>query len=93
MISTLQGAGQTLIKAVNSLVNSQGGLTSGQANSLTSKIQAGIIQLDKGNGTAARNQFNAFIDEVTGYVNAQHLTAAQGKPLIDVANNIIADIQ
>ena len=49
-----------------------------------------IQQLNQGNVATAINQLQAFVNHVQGFLNAGVLTVAQGQPLIDAANNIIA---
>ena len=64
-------------------------LNNGQANALTSKLEAAKQNLDQGNTTAAINQLQAFINQVNDFINSGVLTAAEGQPLIDSANDII----
>jgi hypothetical protein len=91
---TVQSPQQTsggLIGLIQALVN-QGVLNQGQGNSLITKVNGAIQKMDQGNNNAARNQLQAFINEVNALMNSGTLTAAQGQPLIDAANNIIAHI-
>jgi hypothetical protein len=66
-----------------------GTLDSGQGNALISKLQEAIRKIDRGN-VAAINQLQAFINQVNSLISDGVLTAAQGQPLIDTANDIIA---
>jgi len=68
---------------------SEGVLATGQANSLTSKLDTALVQLDKGNEKAASNVLQAFINQLTGLVNAGVLTIDDAQPLIDAAEAII----
>lgn len=90
-VQTPQAAAGSLIDQVQALVDA-GLLNGGQGNSLISKLEAAIKQLDKGNTTPAINQLQAFINEVNAFMNSTPpiLTPAEGQPLIDAANAIIA---
>ncbi|MFQ5806006.1 MAG: hypothetical protein ACE5I3_06105 [Phycisphaerae bacterium] len=73
-----------LIGEVQGLVG-LGALNNGQGNSLLAKLQAAIQQLDGDNATAAINQLQAFINEVSALVAAEILLPAEAGPLIAVA--------
>jgi hypothetical protein len=90
-VITPQQDSNLLIGTIQALVN-QGVLSQGQGNSLMVKLQGAIQKMDQGNNNAARNQFQAFINEVNLLMGAGTLTAAQGQPLIAAANNLIAHI-
>ena len=84
---------QNLIGLVNGM-----NLPSGLANSLTSKLSNAIKSLDKGQITAAINQLNAFINEVSAKscgatctvpTQSKPLTGAQASQLIAAAQQII----
>lgn len=68
--------------AINNLINLVNSLNipKGQTASLDAKLQAALNSLNRGQGTAAANQLNAFIHEV----NAQCCTPVQGKVLTSV---------
>lgn len=66
-----------------------GSLDNGQANALTTKLEEALTKLNRGDPTAAANQLNAFINQVQAFINSGRLSAAQGQPLIDEANNAI----
>lgn len=89
--ATPQQAIQTLINNVESLL-AQGVLNKGQANALTSKLEAALKQLGRGNTKAAANQINAFINQVNAFVKSRKLTAQQGQALIDAASGIVVQM-
>ena len=82
---------QALISNVETLV-AQGVLNHGQGNALTSKLEAALQQLERGNARAAANQINAFINQVNALVRSGRLNAQQGQALIDAAMSIIGQI-
>ncbi|HJQ26738.1 MAG TPA: FG-GAP-like repeat-containing protein [Blastocatellia bacterium] len=86
-----QQSSNLLIGTIQALVN-QGVLNQGQGNALIVKVQGAIQKMDQGNNNAARNQLQAFINDVNAMMSSGKLTAAQGQPLIDAANNLIAHI-
>ena len=71
---TAQQATQNIINNVSNLV-SQGALNSGEGNSLATKLQAAINQLNNGNSKAARGQINSFINEVNALINSGILSS------------------
>jgi hypothetical protein len=82
---------QTIIDDVNKLVDERV-LNQGQGNSLITKLEASIQQLDRGNITAAINQLHAFINQVSAFIRKGILSREQGQPLIDAANEVIHEI-
>lgn len=65
-------------------------LNHGLTNSLDAKLRAAIDSLNRGSSTSAKNQLNAFINEV----NAKCCGKPQGKPLTtSQATMLIADAQ
>src|SRR5439155_20946120 len=88
-VLTPQGATQQLNDSVNGLV-SQGVVSQGNGNALTTKLQAAISSLNKGDTTAACNQLKAFVNQVQAFINNGQLTQAQGQALINSANAIRA---
>jgi hypothetical protein len=82
---------QIIITNVQGLVTS-GVLIQGQGNSLIAKLNAATKNLNNGNTNVAINELHAFINEVQADIRAGKLTPAQGQPLIDAANAIIAQI-
>jgi hypothetical protein len=68
-------------------------LGNGEANALTSKLEAAQRQLDKGNVNATANVLGALINQVEAMVNSGRLTAEEAQPLLDSANDAIELIQ
>ena len=62
------------------------------SNALIAKLGKVIKQLEKGNTHTAINELQAFINQVNDFMNSTPpiLTPAEGQPLIDAANAIIA---
>jgi len=81
-------ATQNLIKLVDSL-----NLPKGITNSLDAKLRAAINSLNRGNPTPAKNQLNAFINEVKAQTakaqTAKKITSTQAAQLIAAASDII----
>jgi len=67
-----------------------GALNQGQGNALMNKLDQAINKLDQGKITQAINHLQAFINQVNDFINTGVLTPAEGQPLIDAANRIIA---
>lgn len=85
---TPQDATHQVVADVSNLLNS-GTLTRGEANSLKAKLQAALNKVNQGNKTAAKNQLNAFINEVNALVNSGRLTQAEGQALNNAATDVI----
>jgi hypothetical protein len=64
-------------------------LNNGNKNSLTSKLENALSKYNSGKLIPARNIMNAFLNELSQFVNNGKLTAIQAQPLIDSANEII----
>jgi PKD domain-containing protein/FIMAH domain-containing protein len=79
----------SLTNTVNSLVSS-GGLSSGNGNALTSKLDAATKQLAAGKNSAAIIQLQSFMSQVDSLVAAGRLDAAQGAALKALASRLIA---
>jgi len=88
-VRSVEDSIQGLIAAVQGLVDGLR-LNQGQGNSFISKLEAALKQLQNGNVTPAINQLEAFVNEMTSYVQSGKLTPEEGQPLIDIANHIIA---
>ncbi len=86
-VETPQGAARDLISDVTSAFG-----TPADAQPLLAKIEAAIQQLDRGNGGAARNQLQAFINQVTALVQSGRLPPTQAGEWTDTARRIIAHI-
>jgi uncharacterized repeat protein (TIGR03803 family) len=88
-VETVENSILDLIGDIEDLV-AAGLLNKGQGNSFISKLEAALQQLAKGNVTAALNQLQAFVNEVTAYIDSGKLPPEEGQPLIDKANRVIA---
>jgi len=91
IVLTPQQALQILINDVNTLL-AAGVLKQGQANSLNSKLQNAIANLDSGNITSAVNEIEAFRNQVTSFVSEGILTNQQAQALDHKAQRIITAI-
>jgi hypothetical protein len=83
---------RTAAEEVTALV-AGGPLDDGEANALTSKLEAARGQLEKGNVKPVANMLEAFIHQVEAMVKSGRLTAEQAQPLIDSANAAIELIE
>jgi CHASE3 domain sensor protein len=63
-------------------------LPNGQTQSLNAKLQAALASINSGRNTPAKNQLNAFINEVNAQTGKK-ITSAQAAQLIVAANDII----
>ena len=86
--ATLQQQTQLIIGQVGVLV-SGAILNQGQGNALTSKLNAAIQQMNKGNLIAAIHQLSAFVNQVEGLMGARKISSADGDVLIVSANAVI----
>jgi hypothetical protein len=66
-------------------------MPAGDKNSLLAKLRNSRARLQAGNGTAARNILNAFIQEIKANAGGR-LTAAQMDALVSIAETAIAGI-
>jgi hypothetical protein len=71
------------------VLQTEGILTSGQANSLITKLESAIEKLAQGKPDAAVNKLQAFIREVNAFIKAKILAPEEGQSLIDAAYTII----
>ena len=81
-----------LIEAVQAL-QAAGVLNGGNTNALVTKLEGAIAQIDKGNVGPAVDKIEAFVNQVQAFIQSGKLTPAQGQPLIDGANGIIATLK
>jgi hypothetical protein len=65
-------------------------LNEGNGNALISKLDNALNSVNNSNNTAGVNQMEAFIHEVSAFVNSGKLTDDQSLLLIDAADDIIA---
>ena len=77
-----------LIGDINGLISS-GGLDANKAKSLISKVNLAQKFLDEGKVANAISMLEAFINQVSGYVNGGNITAEAGQALIDAAQAVI----
>jgi probable HAF family extracellular repeat protein len=80
-----------LIDGVSDL-ETGGALSSGEAQSLSSKLEGALKQCERGNANAATNQIEAFIHHIEAFVQSGKLTAAEGAALINEAQAILASL-
>jgi hypothetical protein len=78
-----------LIGGVRNDLVANGPLNNGQGNSLTSKLQNAIDKLNPRNPNAGINQLQAFIKQLSAFVNSGQLMQSAAKPFIDAANAAI----
>ena len=85
------GVVTTAVDQLNDLVADVGdlGLSGGNSNALTSKLENAITNLDAGKTTAGVNKIHAFINQVNAFVNSGKLTQAEASLLVDAANAAI----
>jgi probable HAF family extracellular repeat protein len=86
-VATTEDALDGAIEDVEDLVTA-GTLKSGQGNALTSKLEAALAALEKGNTTAACNKVDAFVNQVEGLVTAGKLSSTEGDSLIDAVSDL-----
>ncbi|MGB6463925.1 MAG: Ig-like domain repeat protein [Nitrosotalea sp.] len=86
-VLTPTGTSQQLIATITSM-----NLDHGTTNSLDTKLNASISSLNSGNTIAAKNQLNAFINEVNAQAG-KNITPSQAMELIQTAQDIINSIQ
>jgi hypothetical protein len=67
-------------------------LGSSEAGALDAKLAAAARQCERGNETAARNQIDAFIQQVHAFANAGKLTAEEANDLIALANEVLDEL-
>ena len=65
-------------------------LNRGQINSLLSKLEAASRSLARGNETAARNQIQAFVNEVEAMARSGRMDSTLAAELIAWANGLVA---
>jgi len=81
-----------LSDAVQALVTS-GALLPAQGNSLQTKLSAAKDLLTRGNTQGAISKLGDFVKQVTSLIKTGKLTSAQGQPLIDAAQALMAELQ
>lgn len=88
LATTPRGGVEVLSGDVVHLV-ATGVLRASDGSAFQAHLGAAIQQLDAGNGGAAMNQLQAFVNEVNARILAGALPATDGQPLIDDARAII----
>jgi len=91
IVQSLQDAVDSISDSVGDLVIS-GILNNGNGNALQSKLDNIIDKIDDGKTKPAKNQLNAFINQVQDFVDSGKLTSEEGQPLIDAAQTIIDNL-
>jgi K319L-like, PKD domain/Secretion system C-terminal sorting domain len=79
--------------AVHNLVDQVLALNEPQGSGLIGKLQVVIARLDNNKIDKAIEMLQQFIDQVNVFIGNGTLTAAEGQPLIDAANAIIAALR
>lgn len=96
---TLSAVSVSPAQAVTNLINlisnpnSGLGLTNGQINSLTDKLNNALASIQAGLNSQAINQLNAFISSVQSSLKTGKISAQAANTLIAAANAIIATLQ
>jgi hypothetical protein len=85
-----QGVRNTMA-LVDQLVAS-GKLSSGNGNSLDSKLDAALTQIDAGKNTPAANQLNAFLNELDAMVKAGRLASTDADAIRAIIQRVIASL-
>jgi pullulanase-type alpha-1,6-glucosidase len=80
-----------LIQDVEKLVTA-GALNSGQGNALKAKLNAALVQFQRGDGKTTGNQLKAFTNQVQALTGANALSQDQGQSLTVEANSIIGQL-
>jgi hypothetical protein len=91
-VRTSQQQIQLIAIDVLSLVT-DGALNQGQGDSLSTKLQKAIAQMDPGGSAAtAKNLLNAFINQVQALLASGRITNEEAQSLIDAARAVIAQL-
>ena len=69
-----------------------GELSTGNANSLTAKLDAARQQLDRGNTTAVNGQLGAVLNELEAMVRSGRLSDADAAPIRDLVQRVLVSI-
>lgn len=83
---------QGLVDAVSDLELNRG-LNSGRRTALSQRLRRAMQQLARGRERVAVVQLRAFVWRVEQYVEKGILTVSQGLPLIEVGEDLIADLE
>jgi len=63
------------------------------ANPLKVKLEAAIVQLERGNTTSAENVFAAFVNQVNALVGSGRLDPVAGQSLLDAVRRIVRAVE
>ena len=80
-----------LIMSIQNMVNA-GFIKVANGKEIIDKLNAALLDLQKGNKKNAANDLNTFTNKVQSQINGHKITAAQGQPLITSANVIITQL-
>jgi hypothetical protein len=69
------------------------GLSAGDINALSAKLNSAVASLDRGNENAAEGQLGAFVHQVNALIRSRRLTAAQGQILINAVEAVLTHIE
>ncbi len=89
-VLSFQQATLNIIINVQGLID--GTLNQRDASGLIRKLEQAITKLDRGKFASAISKLQDFIAQVNDFISAGKLTAAEGQPLIDAAQEIIASL-
>jgi hypothetical protein len=84
-----QAAGAAQVQALIAQLKADGKFNNGNANSLTTKLDAAIAAFQRGQTGAAVNQLGALLNEIDAMVSSGRLSPADAQPLRDLINRII----
>ena len=86
--ASAEDIGEDAVDDIDDLVPAT--LNGGQANALKTKIENAMAKADKGQFTAAINQMQSFLTQLSDMVSSGTLTPAQAAPFVAQANALIA---
>jgi DNA/RNA endonuclease G (NUC1) len=88
----LSSLGNGLAGAAAVSAGARTGLNAGQLNSLRVKLNAASAQLGQGNGTAATNILEAFLNELDAAVKSGRVSDTAAQPISDYTQRVITSI-
>ncbi|MFL5562655.1 MAG: DNA/RNA non-specific endonuclease [Gemmatimonadaceae bacterium] len=92
IVQTPQQGIANLASMVASLGGARGSLNKGQLNSLQVKLDNASQQLDAGNGGAATNMIQAFLNELDAVTKTGRASDGATAPIVEYAQRVIASI-
>jgi endonuclease G len=87
-----QAAGAADAQTLIAQLKAAGKINNGNANSLSTKLDAAIAAFQRGQTGAAVNQLNALLNEIDAMVSSGRLSPADAQPLRDLINRIIGSV-